>query len=255
MPYPPIAKLEFKQIPESFFSKANYDLLVDVIDEMKLVRENPELSFKSSNPEVATISHGKLLALKPGKTKITATSEGKSAVLNINVKENPAAEITIANSQTNVRTGDVITLNATAKGNNGNAVAVPITYSFEAQPEDNLGQGAEGQINQDGKFVANVPGTFILSARAGTATADQVIRVRKRRIARDIEVVGHGQVFDVHTSDLWVWEGQDGRDYAITGTWGANGDTYFWDVTDPANLIPVDTVRVDARTVNDVKIS
>ncbi|MAO63922.1 MAG: hypothetical protein CL666_02860 [Balneola sp.] len=255
VPYPPIAKLEFKQIPESFFSKTNYDLLVDVIDEMKLVRENPELSFKSSNPEVATISHGKLLALKPGKTKITATSEGKSAVLNINVKENPAAEITIANSQTNVRTGDVITLNATAKGNNGNAVAVPITYSFEAQPEDNLGQGAEGQINQDGKFVANVPGTFILSARAGTATADQVIRVRKRNVARDIEVVGHGQVFDVHTSDLWVWEGQDGRDYAITGTWGANGDTYFWDVTDPANLIPVDTVRVDARTVNDVKIS
>lgn len=68
-------------------------------------------------------------------------------------------------------------------------------------------------------------------------------------------MVGHGEVLDVHTSDLWVWEGVDGRDYAITGTWGANGDTYFWDVTDPSNIVSIDTVRVDARTVNDVKIS
>lgn len=255
VPYPPIAKLEFRNVPENFYSKATYDLHVDVIDEMDLVREEPELSFESSDPDVATISHGKLMALKTGKATITASSEGKLTELNLTVKNNPAEEIEISNSETNVRTGDVITLNATAKGNNGNTVNVPITYSFVAQPEDNLGQGAEGQINQDGKFVANVPGTFILSARAGNATTDQVIRVRERDVARDIEMVGHGQVFDVHTSDLWVWEGQDGRDYAITGTWGANGDTYFWDVTDPENLTPIDTVRVDARTVNDVKIS
>ena len=60
---------------------------------------------------------------------------------------------------------------------------------------------------------------------------------------------------DVHTSDLWIWEGTDGRDYAVTGTWGANGEAYFWDVTDPANMSIIDTVTVDARTVNDVKVS
>jgi len=59
----------------------------------------------------------------------------------------------------------------------------------------------------------------------------------------------------VHTSDLWVWEGIDGRDYCVTGTWGGNGEAYFWDVTDPNQLIPIDTIRVDARTVNDVKVS
>ena len=71
----------------------------------------------------------------------------------------------------------------------------------------------------------------------------------------ELKLVGHGPVLDVFTSDLWVWEGIDGRDYAVTGTWGANGDAFFWDVTDPENMKAIDTVRVDARTVNDVKVS
>jgi len=69
------------------------------------------------------------------------------------------------------------------------------------------------------------------------------------------ELVGHGPVRDMHTSDLWVWEGLDGRDYAVTGTWGANGDAIFWDVTDPADIQRIATVTIDARTVNDVKVS
>ena len=34
----------------------------------------------------------------------------------------------------------------------------------------------------------------------------------------EVELVGHARVSDRATSDLWVWEGPDGRDYAITGT-------------------------------------
>jgi hypothetical protein len=67
--------------------------------------------------------------------------------------------------------------------------------------------------------------------------------------------VGHGKVRDRGTSDLWVWEGVDKRDYAITGTHSADGHAYIWDVTDPSNIVLIDAVRVDARTVNDVKVS
>ncbi|MEL7005653.1 MAG: hypothetical protein AAFN93_23425, partial [Bacteroidota bacterium] len=56
-------------------------------------------------------------------------------------------------------------------------------------------------------------------------------------------------------SDFWIWEGVDGRDYGVTGTWGADGTAYFWDVTNPANITKIDSIQVDARTVNDVKIS
>ena len=70
-----------------------------------------------------------------------------------------------------------------------------------------------------------------------------------------IELVGQGSVNDKHTSDLWIWQGIDGKDYGVTGTWGADGKAYFWDVTNPANITKIDSVQVDARTVNDVKIS
>ena len=41
----------------------------------------------------------------------------------------------------------------------------------------------------------------------------------------------------------------------MTGTWGANGWAYFWDVTDPTSDEKTDSIHVDARTVNDVKVS
>ena len=47
----------------------------------------------------------------------------------------------------------------------------------------------------------------------------------------------------------------EGKDFAVTGTWGSNGEAYFWDVTDPSKMAIIDTITVDARTVNDVKIS
>jgi hypothetical protein len=73
------------------------------------------------------------------------------------------------------------------------------------------------------------------------------------------EVVGRGPVTHTHTSELWVFRGVDGRDYAYTGTWGACrgcvGDrVYAWDVTDPANPVLTDSVVVDARVINDVMV-
>ena len=62
----------------------------------------------------------------------------------------------------------------------------------------------------------------------------------------------------MNTSDLWIWPGvgkHKGKDFAVTGTWGANGEAYFWDVTDPSKMAIIDTITVDARTVNDVKVS
>ena len=54
---------------------------------------------------------------------------------------------------------------------------------------------------------------------------------------------------------LRFFEGVDGRDYGISGTWGYNGVAYFWDVTNPKNFKKIDSLVVDARIVNDVKAS
>jgi hypothetical protein len=107
----------------------------------------------------------------------------------------------------------------------------------------------------DGRFVGETPGQYTVIASAGDLVARTMVDVRPRNVVREVEVQGQGSVDDVHTSDLWVFEGLDGRDYAVTGTWGGDGLAYFWDVTDPAAVVRVDSIRLDARTVNDVKVS
>ena len=160
------------------------------------------------------------------------------------------------NSVNEVRTGDVVALEAKVLDSRNKVIEhAPIQYSYIAYPDDDLGQGSSAQIAQDGRFVANDPGNYTLVARSGNLISEVNLRVEARKVRRNLEVVGKGIVPDVKTSDLWVWEGVDGRDYAITGTWGARGEAFLWDVTDPANIHTIDTVQVDARTVNDVKVS
>jgi hypothetical protein len=47
----------------------------------------------------------------------------------------------------------------------------------------------------------------------------------------------------------------DGRDYVITGSKVSGGFAFFYDVTNPAAITKIDSIQVDARTVNDVKAS
>lgn len=97
-------------------------------------------------------------------------------------------------------------------------------------------------------------------ALVGCATSAPPATEPLPRPSGSFEVVGRGPVTSTYTSDLWVFEGLDGRDYAYTGTWGAcdgcYGDRmYVWDVTEPSNPVLTDSVMVDARVVNDVKVN
>ncbi|MEE1507361.1 MAG: hypothetical protein V1256_10460, partial [Candidatus Neomarinimicrobiota bacterium] len=97
-----------------------------------------------------------------------------------------------------------------------------------------------------------------LIASSGGYSAQKTIKVVPRDVKKQVKLVGHGLISDVLTGDLWVWAGVDkheGKDFAVTGTWGSNGEAYFWDVTNPDSMVIIDTITVDARTVNDVKIS
>ena len=145
---------------------------------------------------------------------------------------------------------------ATARTEAGTAVGdAPIQYAVRTDHTEPIAPGATAEIGSDGRFVAEDAGQYTVVATSGSHTATHTVTVTPRDLNGSIEVLDHARVANVHTSDLWVWEAPDGRDYAITGTWGGDGEAYFWDVTDPSDITPVDTVTVDARTVNDVKVS
>lgn len=74
------------------------------------------------------------------------------------------------------------------------------------------------------------------------------------------ELVGRAPVLHTRTTDLAVFRGVDGRDYAYHGTFGAcpgcgAGKMYAWDVTDPAHPRLTDSVSVDALTINKVAVN
>jgi hypothetical protein len=255
--YPPLAQITLRDMPQNLYTNTSLSLDYEVRDAKNMLRNDVEVSFTSSNPEVAEVNEfGILSAKQPGSFTLTARAEDVETTWEGTVAANPVASVKLESPVSHARTGDVINFTARPLTDDGRIVEdAPITYSFVPKPDDQLGAGASGLIEQDGRFVANKPGLYTIMAKSGRAVAERTVRIDPRNVQMDIEVVGHGLVSDVHTSDLWVWEGADGRDYAVTGTWGANGEAYFWDVTDPASMSIIDTIRVDARTVNDVKIS
>lgn len=251
-----IAKVDFGKIPEKIYSGITVPLELTVTDEAGFERPEKVITLTSSDENIVSVApFTKLIPKKAGKAQVTATVDGVNETLEINVIENPIAKILLKSDKVEGRSGDVFTLNALALDKDGNEISdAPINYSFTGESFD-VSAAPSGLITKEGKFVADEPGLYVLNATSGPAAASITVQANERNITRKIDLIGQGSVSNKHTSDLWVWEGIDGKDYAVTGTWGADGTAYFWDVTDPAGIQLIDSVKVDARTVNDVKVS
>jgi hypothetical protein len=262
VPYPPIEKVAFSQTPSKLYTNTTTNLSAKVTDQAGLDRTAGTLvAYKSSDESIASFDElNNLITKKAGRITVSATAEGVSQSLKIKVVKNPARSVSIStNGVDEIRTGDVLRVNAKAVSGSRSFDDVPVYYSFTGKAEyGEFGLPASAQITSDGRFVAETAGMYTVSASAGGYSAQKTIKVVPRNVNRKVKLVGHGLITNVLTSDLWVWPGigkHKGKDFAVTGTWGSNGEAYFWDVTDPANMVIIDTVTVDARTVNDVKIS
>ena len=257
VPEPPVAAVTFVDVPSQVYAGTTESLTVEARTETGRVRDDVLATIESSDPSIATVDpHHHIQGVAPGTVTLTAMADGNRATMTVEVVENPVTSLDLTGGAETARTGDVLAFEAAAQDANGETVEdAPIRYAVRADRTEDLGPGASAQIGNDGRFVAERPGRYTVVATSGSHVAEHTVEITPRDLQGEIEVVGRGQVSSVHTSDLWVWEAADGRDYAITGTWGGNGEAYFWDVTNPSTIVPVDTVTVDARTVNDVKVS
>ncbi len=264
VPQPALTSIEFANLTDTVYVGTQQPLITRIIDETGSERTNVDVVFTSSEPVIAAVdAFGQLTGAAPGRGTITAQAEGVSVSKDIEVAANPLRSIELTADLEQPRTGDVVHFTAVGKDGNGNPVAgVPIHLSLETRHSEDA-VPSMGQIGQDGRFVAEQPGLYTIVATSGGASARRTVQAVPRDIRMQVEVVGHALVSETNTSDLWVWEGVDGRDYAVTGTHGVTADAgfedgakaYFWDVTDPSNMKRIGEVQVDARTVNDVKVS
>ena len=254
---PAVSEIVFDAPPVPVYAGTRVPLSVKARTATNREREDVTVQVESSAPEVATVDRlHRMTAKAPGRVVLTARAAGQTATKTLEVVANPVASLDLSGGADSARTGDVLDFDATARTEAGTAVGdAPIRYAVRTDHTEEIAPGATAEIGSDGRFVAEDAGQYTVVATSGRHIATHTVTITPRGLEGAIEVVGRGRVSTVHTSDLWVWEAPDGRDYALTGTWGGNGEAYFWDVTDPSDITPVDTVTVDARTVNDVKVS
>jgi hypothetical protein len=113
-----------------------------------------------------------------------------------------------------------------------------------------------GLMTAAGKFVGYGTGQPLIIASAnGVADTLQVTVAQRSAPSGSFAVTGQGLVSERFTSDLWAH-----GNVVITGTWSTrNGNPgnvlYVWNISSPDAPVLVDSVVVDARTVNDVKFS
>lgn len=250
----PAARIEIDDPGYVPYTGTSFKMSGRVFTVLDDVHMTADIRWSSDNPAVATVtSSGVVFPIRPGNVTLVAATENEvEARYELQTVDNPVEQLFIVPSTATARTGDVVMFDVRPLDGSGRLVE-GIALAYAVSGLDSAG----ATIYEDGAFVAEVPGTFQIIASMGEKAATAFVDVTPRPAAASVELVGRGTVSHVATSDLWVFEGKDGRDYAYTGTHANGGGErmFVWDVTDPSNLVLTDSVVVDARVVNDVKVS
>ena len=200
-------------------------------------RDGVEVAWTSESPSVATVdAAGVVKAVAPGRATIRATSEKGSATSVIAVTANTVPTLAIEPRLANARTGDVVRFSA--KG--GGRVLPSVQWSVD---------GSGATIDPDGGFVAERPGTFLVTATYGTRMATSSVVIALRNVQRALELVGRTPTEDFQTLEQWTF-----GDY-LYATSALSGKLWVYDITSPSAPLKVDALSFDARILNDVSVS
>jgi len=181
-------------------------------------RNDAPLKWSSSKPEIATVdAAGVVTAIAPGQTTIIASSGNVSGNMTLTVVNSTVAGLSIR-----ARTGQA------------DNAAVRWTVN-----------GPAGTIDADGGFVAELPGSYIITAASGREEAIASVVVAPRSAERHLSIVGQARTKDVAAAEVWVF-----GNFAYLST--ISDRFLVYDISDPANPKLTDTIKVDARIVNDI---
>ena len=198
-------------------------------------RSDVIVKWTSSTPEAATVdAAGVVTAIAPGKTIITASAGTGSANLSLNIVNSNLVGLSIEPRSTNVRTGDVVRFNVRARSGAADNTAVRWTVT-----------GSGGTVDADGGFVADLPGSYVITASSGSQEAIASVVVAPRNAERTIELIGRAPIKDFEAAEQWII-----GNYAYLST--VSDKLLVFDISDPAQPKLTDTIKVDARLINDV---
>lgn len=199
------------------------------------------VSFSSSNARVAAVTTaGRLQALAPGRTTVTARAGTAVTQLALQVVPNTVARLSVEPSSAAVRTGDVVRFTVTARDGSGRMLPeLPVEWAVAAA-------AGIATIDASGAFVAETPGTYTVTATLGGRAAGTIVRVEQRRVTRGLEVLAHLPI-KYEAAEAWVH--QSGKCLYLTTI---ADRVYAIDIADGTHPRIVDSMMTDARIVNDL---
>ena len=154
----------------------------------------------------------------------------------VTVAANAVARLTVEPAISRARTGDVVRF--TARG--GGKPLPSVQWSVN---------GAGATIDADGGFVAERPGTFLVTATYGTRVATSSVVVSARNVQRPLELVGRSPAEEFQTLEQWTFGNH------LYATSALSGKLWVYDITNPAAPIKVDALSFDARILNDISVT
>jgi hypothetical protein len=198
-------------------------------------RSDAPIKWTSEKPSVATVdAAGVVTGVAPGSVTIKAASDTASSKITLEVSRDAVHKLTVQPPTAETRTGDVVHFSATADG--GAHMKSPVRWSIS-------GEGAA--VYSDGAFVAEKAGTYVVIASSGQHSATASVVVRPRNVERDLEVVSRVPMPDLQMSEEWII-----GHHAYLST--IADKVFVYDIADPANPKLLDTLKVDARLINDI---
>ena len=196
-------------------------------------RTGVSINWASDNAKVATVDDGGVVTgVGPGKATITAASGAGSTTTTISVVKSSLRSLTATAPVKSARTGDVVRFKA--QGDPAGEFTTRWSVS-----------GSGATIDADGGFVAEQPGTYIVTASSGNLSSSASIVIAPRNLERELKLVGRALFKEYQGAEQWII-----GNYAYYSTVADRFMVY--DISDPANPKLTDTIKVDARIVNDI---
>jgi uncharacterized protein YjdB len=194
-------------------------------------RNGVPITWSSADPGIVSVdASGVLTGVQPGSTTITATSGAATATTKVSVVKNSLRSLSVSADASTARTGDVVHFKAKAD--------IDFTPRWSV-----TGNGAT--VYPDGGFVAEQPGSYVVTASSGNISASASIVITPRNLEREVTTVGRVPIKEVQGAEEWII-----GNYAYYST--ISDRFMVYDISDPAKPKLTDTIKVDARLVNDI---
>jgi hypothetical protein len=151
----------------------------------------------------------------------------------VNPEDVDVQSLSVVSGPSQIRQGDVVTYEVDVLGASGTAIR-EVCLHWTVVPS------SAGFVTSEGAFVGYVPSSAFVVVRADSEGDSVEVNVTARALSGSFSAVGQGVQTD-------------------TGTWGTRsggfGNTlYTWDISDRTAPVMADSLFIDARVVNDVKI-